>query len=459
MKNNARDMTIGSPLKTILLFSVPILFGNLLMQAYNLVDAIIVGQFVGVDAFGATSASNTLINLFISVLIGVGSGASIIMSQLFGRKNFDKLKCAFSTSIICLTVIAFIISILGFIFSKDIMIMLNVDALILEDSAVYLQIFFVGLVPLMLFNMYSSFLRGIGNSVAPLIFLCVATVSNILLDLLFVVVFKLGVPGVAIATAIANCISAVLIIIYTNKKIIYFALVKASDFVFDRKLLKKIMIAGFPVIFQSVLVSLSLVLVQSTFNSFGKDYTSAYGLSGRLDALATLPLTSISTALATFVAQNKGAGHPARITKGYWQSMWSMTVITYACVGLMALFFDQLIGLFINQDALENAELVIRVTKEFFTIMSLFYILMGFMFITSNTLSGSSDIKAPIIIMSISMIVRTAFTFLMLDTLGYKAGIWAFPLSWFVGAVLAIAYFMSGKWKTKTFLTSEDLDS
>ena len=459
MKTKLKDMTTGGPLKTILMFSIPILFGNLLLQAYNLVDSIVVGKFIGTDAFAATSASNTLINLFIAVIIGVGSGASIIMSQFFGRKNFEKLKESFSTSIIALTVISFAISIVGFIFSKDIMILLNVDPLILEDSYLYLQIFFVGLVPMMLFNMYSSFLRGIGNSVAPLIFLLVAAVSNIFLDLLFVIVFKMGVEGVAIATALANCLSALLIIIYTNKKIDFFRMTKKADFVFSKRLLKKIMTAGFPVIFQSVLVSFSLVLVQSTFNGFGKDYTAAYGLSGRLDALATLPLTSISTALATFVAQNKGAGLPKRITQGYWRSMWAMTIITYAFVGIMVLFFDQLVGLFINNDPTQNSELVIRVTKEFFNTMALFYIFMGFMFITSNTLSGSSDVIAPIVIMSVSMVVRTVFTFTMLDSLGYMAGIYAFPISWIIGAILAVGYFVAGKWKTKTFMSNDEFDA
>ncbi len=450
--NKAKNMTEGSPLKIILMFSIPILLGNLLMQTYNIVDSIIVGKYVGTDAFGATSASSTIMNLFIAVLIGIGAGASIILSQLYGRQDFKRLKKAFSTSMIALMVITAIIAVTGIAFAKQIMIALKVDEVILHDAYLYLQIFFYGLIPLMIFNMYAAFLRAVGNSKVPLIFLGLTTFMNIILDLVFVIYFKLGVAGVAYATTIANFVSAVLIVIYTNMKVDFFRLTKKSDFVFDFKLLKKILVASFPVVFQSFLVSLSLVLIQSIFNECGKDYTAAYGLSGRIDAISTLPLNSIATALATFVAQNKGAGKNHRIVEGFWKSQIAMTIITFIALGLTCLFFDKIILIFLNPEDVVNSEIVVRVAKEFTFILAPFYFLIGLQFGTSNALSGASDVAAPVIIMSVSMVIRMIFAFALKGTIGYMAGIWTFPISWFFGALAAIIRFVGGKWKTKSFL-------
>ncbi|MEG2116244.1 MAG: MATE family efflux transporter [Clostridia bacterium] len=451
----SKDMTKGSPLKTILLFSIPILLGNLLMQAYNLVDSIVVGHFVGTDAFGATSASNTLINFFIAILIGLGSGASIIMSQYFGRKNFDKLKQSFSTAMIALITLTVLVSILGIVFSRDIMIMLKVDVLILDDACDYLRIFFYGLVPLMIYNMYSSFLRGIGNSKIPLVFLAIATLSNIVLDLFFVAYLNMGVRGVAIATVIANVISAILIMLYTNFRVDYFAIKKKSDIYFNMALLKKIAKAGFPVIFQSFLVSLSLLLLQAIFNSYGKDYTSAYGLSSRIDAIICLPLNSIATALATYVAQNKGAKENKRIVEGYWKSMLASCIITCVCSAIMMIYVEPVISIFIAQESMETSALVIDVTKQFIYILGPCYFIMAIMFGTSNVLSGASDVKSPIIIMTVSMIIRTIIAFALKAPLGYYAGIIAFPVSWTVGAILGVIRFKKGKWKNLSFMEDE----
>lgn len=451
MGKSTKDLTKGSPLKVILLFAVPILFGNLLQQAYNLVDSIVVGQFIGTDAFGATSASNTLMNLFISLLIGVGTGASILISQYFGQKSFDYLKKSFSTALIVLTILTAIVSVLGVIFSKQIMVLLKVDSLILDDAYTYLRVIFIGLVPMMLFNMYSSFLRGVGNSKIPLVFLIIATVVNIILDVTFVAVFKMGVFGVAIATVIANIVSAIGIIIYAYLKVPYFSL-KKNDFIISFSLLKKMLRAGFPVIWQQFLVAFSLVLLQSIFNGYGKDYTSAYGLSGRIDALVCLPLNSIAMALSSFVAQNKGANEPKRITEGFIKSNVAMTLITFVSLGIVVSLLDPIIILFISKEGIANSATVVAVTKEFVYTMGPFYFLMGIMFITTNSLSGASDTTAPIIIMSISMVVRLALAYIMQPLLAYKSAMWAFPISWLVGSILAIIRFSKGKWKNKMLI-------
>lgn len=452
-----KDLTFGKPLKTILVFAIPILLGNLLMQAYNLVDSIVVGHYVGTDAFGATSASNTLINFFIAIVTGLGAGASIIMSQYYGRKNYDKLKKSFSTAMFAILIMTIVITVLGVVFSRDIMIVLKVDPIILDDACDYLRIFFYGLVPFMVYNMYSSFLRGIGNSKIPLVFLAIATVLNIILDLFFVAVLGLGVKGVAIATVLANCICAILIILYSNIKVEYFAIKRMSDFYFEFALLKKIFTAGFPVIFQSFLVSVSLLLLQAIFNSYGKDFTSAYGLSSRIDAIICLPLNSIATALATFVAQNKGAKENKRIEDGYKQSMIASCLITLVCAGIMIVFIEPVISIFISQESLATSETVIRVTKEFIYILGPCYMIMAIMFGTSNVLSGASDVKAPIIIMTVSMIVRTVIALTMQGAWEYFAGILAFPISWTVGAVLGVLRFRKGKWKSLSFMEDETI--
>ncbi len=451
-----RDMTKGSPLKIILTFAVPILLGSLLQQTYNLVDSMVVGRYIGTDAFGATSAAGTLMFLFVSVLIGVGSGAGIIISQLYTQKEYERLHTAFSTTIIALTALTVIISTVCIIFTKDLLTLMRVDKLILDDATTYLRIIMLGLLPMMFFNMYSGFLRGVGNSKAPMIFLGVATVVNIILDLVFVVAFKMGVEGVAIATVIANLTAGVCTFIYTNKKISFFRIRHRSDLKFNFPLLKKVFMAGLPVILQSFLVSASLVLLQGIFNSFGKDYTSGYGLSSKIDQLITLPLNAISNSVSTFIAQNKGQQENERIKKAFWQSAISMSVITWIFGLLAVLCLDNLISLFIIMESGQSSEIVIKVASEFVIMLVPFYPVMGIMFMSSSALASASDLKAPIIIMILSMVIRTALAFILLPYMSYYSGIVAFPISWIIGAVLGAIRFISGKWKTKSYLKPQE---
>lgn len=311
----AKDFTEGHPFKVIFLFSLPMLIGNIFQQLYSTVDSIIVGNFVGKNALAAISGSGSVQFLLVAISFGFTAGISVVLSQVYGAKEYDKLKRAFSTSLIFVLSLALLLGIIGIAISTPLLKLLGTPDDIMPDAVAYLRIMFIGMPASFLYNMCSSALRSVGDSKTPLYFLIIASVGNIVLDLLFVAVIPMGVIGAALATIIAQCLSGVLCMIYMNKKTPIFALTR-KDLIYDKQIVSAIVNYGLPTAVQNSINSVSMLAVQKFVNYFGADMMAAYGITNRIESFVTMPIMNMALALSTYAGQNIGAGKVKRAKQG-----------------------------------------------------------------------------------------------------------------------------------------------
>ena len=434
--NKTMDLTKGNPFRLIFLFSLPILLSTFLQQAYNLVDAVIVGQYLDANYFGAVSASNTIMQLFVALMIGLSTGASVVVSQLFGAKRYDQLKKAVSTILISILSFTLLLSVLGVILTEQLLRMMNVVPEYLAPATQYLRIIFVGLVPMMVYNIYSGILRGVGNSRAPLYFLIAATAVNVALDLLFVTPW--GVTGIAIATVTANVVSAALCVVYTSIKV-KALFVRKNEFTFDKPLFKKVLLTGLPAALEQTCMYVSILLLQIIVN--------------RIIDFLHLPLFAISSALSAYAAQNRGAGEIKRIKQGYVCGLALTAVMLCFTVIPGLVFSDRLIGLIINVDGGSTTAGVVKVAKEFMFAMCPFCLILATQYCTNGVLRGAGDVLVPFANILTAMAIRTIAAYVCYWTLGgYIYAFYAFPLSWLISGAWAVIRFVSGKWQNKHLL-------
>ena len=311
----AKDFTEGHPFKVIFLFSLPMLIGNIFQQLYSTVDSIIVGNFVGKNALAAISGSGSVQFLIVAISFGFTAGISVVLSQVYGAKEYDKLKRAFSTSLIFVLSLALFLGIIGIAISTPLLKLLGTPDDIMPDAVGYLRIMFIGMPASFLYNMCSSALRSVGDSKTPLYFLIIASIGNIVLDLLFVAVIPMGVIGAALATIIAQCLSGVLCMIYMNKKTPIFALTR-KDLIYDKQIVSAIVNYGLPTAVQNSINSVSMLAVQKFVNYFGADMMAAYGITNRIESFVTMPIMNMALALSTYSGQNIGAGKVKRAKQG-----------------------------------------------------------------------------------------------------------------------------------------------
>lgn len=455
--NKTLDLTKGNPFRLIFLFSLPILLSTFLQQAYNLVDAVIVGQYLDSNYFGAVSASNTIMQLFVALMIGLSTGASVVVSQLFGAKRLADLKKAVSTIFISILSFTLVLSVVGVILTRDLLRMMNVVPEYLDPATQYLRIIFIGLVPMMVYNIYSGILRGVGNSKAPLYFLVISTFVNIALDLLFVTPW--GVTGIAAATVTANVVSALMCVIYTRIKVdVLF--VRKKEFVFDKTLFKKVLMTGLPAALEQTCIYISILLLQIIVSSFdiGTGQTihlSGYGVGNRIIDFLHLPLFAISNALSAYAAQNRGAGEIKRIKQGYLYGLLLTAIMLCFTVIPGLIFSDSLIGLIINVDGGATTAGVVKVAKEFMFAMCPFCLILATQYCTNGVLRGSGDVLVPFMNIIVAMAIRTVAAYVCYWTFGgYIYAFYAFPLSWLISGTWAVIRYASGKWQNKHLLES-----
>lgn len=303
------------PLNALLIFALPIIIGNLFQQTYTMADSAIVGQYVSEQALAAVGASYSLTNIFICVAIGGGIGASVIVSRYFGAKNYTKMKLAVYTAFISFLIISFLLGGFGLIFSKGIMVLLNTPSDVLDMAVEYLNIYFLGLPFLFMYNVLSSMFNALGKSRIPLFFLIFSSVFNIVLDVILVTRFQLGVAGVAWATLIAQGISAILsfFVFMRELKRLDCGNTKAFDF----KELSSMAKIALPSILQQSTVSIGMMLVQSVVNSFGYEALAGFSAAMRVESICIVPMSGIGNALSSYTAQNIGANKQDRVTSGY----------------------------------------------------------------------------------------------------------------------------------------------
>jgi putative MATE family efflux protein len=440
-RTNHKLMTDGIIWKEILLFSIPLLLGNLFQQLYNTVDSIVVGNYIGSHALAAVGASNPIINLLVGFFMGISTGAGVLISRYFGAKNQEDLTKSVQTSIIVTTLSGIVLTFIGILFTPLILKWVGTPEDVMADSILYLQIYFAGILSVMLYNMGSGILRAVGDSKRPLYFLCISSIINIVLDLYFVISLHMGITGVALATLIAQSVSAVLVlyILIRTKESYRFSL---KNLHLDMPILKNIIRLGLPSGIQNAIVSFSNVIVQSNINAFGSDAMAGCGSYVKLDGFAIMPIMSFSMAITTFTGQNMGAEKYDRVKEGAKSCLWlSLGVITSISL-LLFLFGDHVLKIF-SQD-----EQVLYYGVYMLKVLVPGYIFLSITQILAGVIRGAGVAAVPMYIMvgcwcifRIIWIVgaMSIYPDIIVVFLGYT-------LSWILSSIIIFRYYQKGSW-------------
>lgn len=448
-----KDFTVGKEAKLILQFSVPLVLGNIFQNLYNVVDSIIVGRFLGKEALGAVGASFPIIFALISMVIGVGSGASTVVSQYFGAKKIEEVKRTIDTIFVFFLGSSILITILGITLSKQIFMLLGLPDDILPQAVSYLRIYLLGMFFFFGFAGISSILRGLGDAKTPLYFMIIATVNNILFDLLFVVVFKWGIEGAALATILSEGGAFITAAIYLNKK---HPIIKLSfrKYIFDRDIFKSCIRIGLPTGFQQSFVAFGMMAIMSIVNGFGTNAVAAYSAAMRIDSFVKMPAITFSSALSTFVGQNLGAFQEQRAKTGLRATLLFSTIYCIFVSMLIILFGQNIMSLFTQDPE------VIKVGQDYLVIVSSFYLFFSIMFSFTGFLRGAGATLIPMIttFTALYLIRIPAATFLS-GIIGVNGIWWAEPMGTFVGMMILLIYYKSGKWKGKVVVKNATFEA
>lgn len=423
------------------LFSIPLILGNLLQQLYSTADSIIVGNFVGSNALAAVGSSTALIGLLIAFSQGVSVGAGVVAAQYLGAKNRRDVQGSIHTAFALAAVLGIILTAGGIICSRPLLVWMNTPEEVLEDSVIYLQIYFGGLIFNVLYNMAAGILNAAGNSKRSLIYLAYASVTNIGLDLLLIGVFKMGVAGAAIATDASQLVSCILSMWYlTHVDADYRISLKKIGI--DKRMAVRIAKIGLPTGIQNMVISFSNVLVQSSVNSFGAAAMAGFGAYMKIDGFNILPVLSFSMAVTTFTGQNYGAGKIERVKKGMWITVLMGCVYTIVTGTLLLTFGDPLMRLFTDsREVIEHGKLAMKYFCPFYFLLSIMHSLAG-------TIRGAGKSIPPMLILLFAMcLFRIFWIKAILPAFGTLDGVYMlYPVSWAVGMVLMVLYTWKGKW-------------
>lgn len=441
-----KDLTVGKEARIILNFSIPMLIGNVFQQLYNIVDSIVIGKFLGNEALAAVGASFPLIFTLIAMIIGIATGGTVVISQYFGAKDYDKVKRAIDTMYIVLFVASILMSAIGIFFSSFIFRLIDLPEDVIPQASLYFNIYAAGFVFFFGFQGTTAILRGLGDSKTPLYFLIISTIVNIALDLLFVIVFEWGIAGVAIATVIAQAGAFLSIVLYLNRnnEMLKFRPLKM---VFDWDILSKSLKIGVPTGIQQTFVAVGMLALYKVVNGFGTTVIAAYAIAMRIDSFASLPAMNFSSALSSFVGQNIGAGKFDRVRKGLNATLFMTAMISFAVTVMAWLFSEPIMRVFTNDEA------VVEAGKDYLYIVSSFYIVFSTMFVYNGVLRGAGDTIVPMLVTVFSLwVIRIPISWVLAELYGPKGIWWGIPIAWAIGAVFSFFYFRMGKWKYKKVL-------
>nr|WP_276035311.1 MATE family efflux transporter [Clostridioides difficile] len=422
------------------------LIGSLFQQLYNTADSIIVGRFIGKEAMAAVSGANPIMFLLVAALMGVSLGFSILVSQFYGSGDLKKVKATIDTTYILLFIGSILISILGIVFGGPMLKLMNTPESVFAQSKLYLTIIFSGILFSAGYNSVSAILRGLGDSVTPLYFLIIATILNIVLDLTFIVVLRMGVEGVALATIMAQAVSFIISIIYLNKRheVLKF---KIKGIVYDNKIFKDGLRLGLPSGVQQMLFSIGNMALQFLVNSYGTSAMAAFGAGLRIENFISLPIMNLGSAVSTFVTQNIGAGENERVKKGIRESIKMTLVLAVTVIALILLFRENLIALF-NTD-----KDVIKIGSSYLFIIGPFFLFIGTSFVLSSAMKGAGDSMFALISSIVSLWLGRLPASYMLSKFFGTDGIWmGIPFGWTLGLIVTVIYYKKGHWKTKAIV-------
>lgn len=436
-------MTRGEVWKVISRFALPLLIGNLLQQLYNVTDSVIVGQFLGKEALAAVSASFFIYYFIISLVIGIGSGTTVVISQFYGAKRFDKLQKAFSSFFIFMLVAGVLLSIIGIIFAEPMFRLTNTPEEVIPQAVLYFRIYVGGTFLFVTFNSIISILRGVGESVRPMLFILLTTVLNVILDLVFIAVFHWGIEGAARATVIAQGIGMCVALAYINNTHPLLS-IKKKDLVFDTSLFKEGLRIGLPTSVQQCAISLGLIALLGIVNSFGTETLTAYGAAGKIDTIIIQAVLTLSGALAAFCGQNIGARRLDRVREGVRFAMLVNVVLGIATFTAIYFFGDTMMLAFTNDPE------VIAIGQEYLLIIGGFFIVHGGLNVFNGALRGAGDTLFTMVVsLTCLWLIRIPLAYWFSSIWGRVGIWWAIGASLCIGLAVTYIYYRLGFWKNK----------
>ncbi len=431
-----KDLTQGNPQTVLWRFCLPMFGSIIFQQLYNIADSLVAGKFIGENALAAIGNSYNVTLVFIAFAFGCNIGCSVIVSQFFGAKDYAKMKTAVYTTLISSTILCAILMLLGFLFCDTLLAQMRTQPEILSDSALYMDIYILGLPFLFFYNIATGIFSALGDSKTPFYFLAFSSISNIAVDILFVKWFHMGIAGIAWATFLCQGISCILSLILILKRLSQIKIAKKAA-LFSSALLKKLAVIAIPSILQQSFISVGNIFIQSVINSFGISVTAGYSAAVKLNNLVITSFTTLGNGVSNFTAQNIGAGFPARVKNGLHAGLklvWFICipiVILYTCLGkyLLLLFMD-----FSSSEALLTG-------KQFLWILSPFYFVVSAKLVADGVLRGAGAMKPFMAATFTDLILRVVLAFLFSNWFG-AIGIWcAWPIGWTIATAMSFYFY------------------
>jgi len=445
-KSRTRDMTTGPILSQVILFSLPLMLGNLFQMLYNTVDSVVVGRFVSTEALAAVGSTAMIVNIMVFFFNGFSVGAGVVIARHFGARDMKKLHTAVETTMALTFVICLLFTIIGLVWVRPMLRLMATPEDVMTDAAVYLRIYFAGISGLLIYNIGSGILRAVGDSTRPLMFLALTSILNIILDLVFVIVFHGGIAGVAYATILSQFISAGLtLLLLTRSRDIYRLVWR--DLHIDPAVTRQIISVGMPAGIQSVITSISNVFVQSYVNYFGSACMAGWSCYNKLDQFMMLPMQSMSMASTTFVGQNMGAGNEDRANRGTFITVaFTEAVMVFVAIALFVLAAPATALFTQDQSVIDYGVLFLRANVFFILFNCVNHVLAG-------GLRGRGDARGPMVIMlSCFVVLRQIYLFIMTRFVANTPLIvgFGYPVGWVSCCIIEIAYFRIRWGKKKT---------
>ena len=432
------------PLKALLLFAFPMIIGNLFQQFYTMVDSVVVGRFVSENALAAVGASYSLTNVFISIAIGGGVGASVLVSRYFGARDYRRMKTSVSTALISFLVVSLALGGLGLLLGDQILEVLNTPENIMEDAVTYLNIYFMGLPFLFMYNVLSAMFNALGKSRIPLYLLIFSSVFNVVLDLIMVCSFHMGVSGVAWATLIAQGISAVMAFLIFIREMRSYQSGEEIRW-FDRREFGSMCRIALPSILQQSTVSIGMMLVQSVVNSFGAQMLAGYSAGMRIESICIVPMAAMGNVMSSFTAQNLGAKQQERVVKGYHTAYGIVFGFGILICVILEIFYRPLILMFLGE---EGTALALNTGMSYMRFIGFFFSFIGLKMITDGLLRGAGDMKMFTVANLVNLGIRVVVAVTMAPRFGIAFVWYAVPMGWLANYLISFARYKTGIWKS-----------
>ena len=428
-------LTEGNITRALIKFSIPMILGNLLQQLYNVADTFIVGHYIGTDALAAVGSSFTIMTFLTSIILGLCMGSGILFSMFYGAKQLDKMKTSFFVSFVGIGIFSIGLEIVCLLAIDLILNFMNIPRDIFTDTHQYLFIIFLGLVFTFIYNYFSSLLRALGNSKIPLIFLALASIINIGLDIYLVAEVAMGVAGAAVATLIAQAFSAIGIMLYvflSQKEL----LPQRKHWHFEREIFEKIKAYSLLTCIQQSVMNFGILMIQGLVNSFGLVTMTAFAAAVKIDSFAYMPVQDFGNAFSTYIAQNKGAGLEERIHKGFKVAVVMASIFCIFISALVFIFADKLMLIFIESSKSE----IIYQGAQYLRIEGACYLGIGCLFLLYGYYRGVGKPGISVVLTVISLGTRVVLAYLLAPLFGTLAIWWAIPIGWFLADLIGIMY-------------------